>query len=201
MGWQRGEAGAQRPFLLFCLLEGEQLWDSAGSSAALCSPPSPLCPVRVSQCLSPRVSWCEGRQAGEGRGWSALHRDAGAQPRLKPALAAHICLLLSLHTRGQSSCPQCQGDPATGRSRSLGSGLRGRLQLHPPRQRRGVFRQTEEQSAPPSPSIRPCPRLCPSSSSPVLHSQQLRCCQRGRCSSGALHLGVGCCRLDAQPAR
>ena len=101
MGWQRGEAGAQRPFLLFCLLEGEQLWDSAGSSAALCSPPSPLCPVHVSQCLSPRVSWCEGRQAGEGRGWSAPGSRGTApsqaspgSPHLPPALAAHVRAVL-----------------------------------------------------------------------------------------------------------
>lgn len=36
-------------------------------------------------------------------------------------------------------------------------------------------------------SIMPCSGLCPSSSSPVLHSQWLHCWQRGHCSSGALH--------------
>lgn len=28
MGWHRSKAGAQRPFLLLCLLEGGQVWDS-----------------------------------------------------------------------------------------------------------------------------------------------------------------------------
>lgn len=100
----RGEAGAQRPFLLFCLLEEGQLWDSKRTSAP---PPSPLCPT-LSVFLHVRDGARGNGQERAGAG-SALHWDPGEHPDPNPALAARVCLALSLRTLAQSSYPSARG--------------------------------------------------------------------------------------------